>query len=152
MKRPLSLVSFIVSTAMISLYTAVYIMGSYVILALIGEYIASPEGIIIVGVVIGELALFILGIIFNAISIARVLKKPSEFKKGAVITAIVFNFIIFLLMMLSLTEEVSMLNVITGIALLATNILVIIDLCKEGKRKQKDQQLAQSQETATEEN
>ena len=131
MKRPMSLVSFILSTAMLGIYTGVYIAGSYVIFAMLGDLMADPEGIMMAGMILGQMAIFVLAVIFNAISIAKVLKKPSEFKKGAIITAIVFNFIVFLTTIMTMDT----LSIITGLVAAVASILVIVDLTKEGKRK-----------------
>ena len=145
MKRPMTLTASILGTVMHSVYS---IIELYVLILLL-DYAGgvNGSGIVMVSTAIA-LALSIIALVFNAISIAAWNKSQDNFKKKRkfVITAIVFNFIVILFIIIGLlmSGSLAVLDIITLIVLIAANVLFIVDLAIEKKR------FAQPEEVAVE--
>ena len=144
MKRPMTLTASILGTVMHALYTiSELIMFALVIDLMGGSSVDSSSTIVIVAMVIAML-LSIVSLVFNALSIPSWNKSPAIFRKkrGLVITAIVFNFIVVLLILIScFTSAVGVLDVILMLVIVASSVLYIVDLSIEKKRVEKLEEL-----------
>lgn len=139
MKRPLTLTGFILGTTFQGLLAieSLIVFGAGMDAM---TYAASASGMSIVIIVLGlTLALAVLGLIFNAISIPAWNKSPEDYrrKRGVIITAIVFNFIVVLLSIIGFAgSEVgpNFFAILEILGIIAANVLGIIDISRE-KRK-----------------
>lgn len=99
----------------------------------------------VIGVSIILLAFIIVAFILTC-RIFKYMNASSEVyasKKGLIISAIVFNFLVaILLFAFGFSGNVSsiIINVLCALALIATNVLYIVDLCLEKNRVQKQQE------------
>ncbi len=130
MKRALTLTGAIMGTVANGILSIIMAVGLVAILDVMNGFFAETT---ILFVALLELAVFILGLIFSIISITRWAKKPSEFKKGSIVVAIVFNFIGAVICLFSETA----INLFLGLVLVASAILLIVDLCLERGRVEK---------------
>lgn len=136
MKRPMTLTAGILATVMHSVYT---IFELIVFAALIDAVAGAGSGAATVVVIMGlTLALSVVSIVFNAIAITAWNKDAERFikKRGMVITAIVFNFIVALFIIIGMIAyaAVGVVDVLLLLVCIASNVLYIVDLCLEKKR------------------
>ena len=127
MKRPLSLVGFIVATAVLGIDLMFEFIGLAVLLGL-GGFLWVFIGLI-------GIAFVIVALVFNAISISSWNKKPENYKKGFVLATVIINFalVLFLIIGLALGSTAILMSILLIHALVATNVLVLIDLSKANK-------------------
>lgn len=133
MRRPITLVGFILGTVMHSVYTIAELFVVALIIDLVVSAGATTSTFMALILLI-TLALSIISLVFNAIAISAWNKKPEAYKKkrGIIITAIVFNFIVVLLLIIGMTgKTVGVFDIIFMISLIATNVLAIVDLARE---------------------
>ena len=150
MKRPMTLIGFIIATVFCGIYTLVQLFGLAVIIDLLTAT-GVTGGATLAVVMILTIALCVLALVFNAVAISAWGKNPEGYKKkrGMVITATVFNFIIMLLLIIGMASGVvGVLDVLLLIAVLATNVLAYIDLGLEKRRVQKLEQAKQQEVVA----
>ena len=137
MKRPMTLTGTILGTVMQALYTVI----SLIALTFVIDMGSMSEGTMVMSSAIILLVLNLIfavaSVILNAISISSWNKSPEVFKKrkGLLITTIVFNFIfVFFTIITLITGEVSGLNIIIVLTIIAANVLIIVDLGLEGRK------------------
>ena len=135
MRRKLSFTGFILSTCFVSVLAILQVFG-FIALLCYGDEMGVPSSIwVITGI---SMAISIATLILNALSIpATASAQKMQKKKGIVITSIVFNFVLVLLCILSLITGIEtvvlIIYIFMLIALITTNVLVIIDLAKISK-------------------
>ena len=100
-----------------------------------GDAILNMAGFIYLGIMLLVFIFCLLGLIFSGISFTRVGMAPEKFaeKKGMPKTVIVFNFIIAVLLLIGVIQEVNVLSIIVLLALIASAILMIVDIKKNKK-------------------
>lgn len=100
-----------------------------------GDVIMNMAGFITLGIMLLVFIFCLLGLIFSGISFTRVGMAPEKFaeKKGMPKTVIVFNFIIAVLLLIGVIQEVNVLAIIVLLALIASAILMIVDIKKNKK-------------------
>lgn len=141
MKRPMTLVGFIVASVFLSIDAILELVSLPAFFDIIASGYASQIIDIIVLTFI-SLTLIILALIFNIICIPKWSCTAVEYadKKGFMITTIVFNFAIILIMFISIIRNLSygayvpVMALLLIMALTATNVLVLIDRSLEKKR------------------
>ena len=83
-------------------------------------------------------ALVVVSLVFNSISISAWNKSVAEFpkKKGKVVTAVVLNFVLVALLIISaiMSSMITVMPVLLILGLVATNVLALVDLSLEKKR------------------
>lgn len=132
MKRPLSLVAFILATVFTAVYNVILIIGLTAIFPVLSDLSKVPGGSTVVIILFLQVAVFLITMILDIVGIAKSTKAPDVYKKGAVITATVFNFITAITLLFT---ELSILPILVIVVLVAANVLVYVDLSKEGKRR-----------------
>ena len=136
MKRPMTLVAFILTIVMLSIDAILELIG----IAFIFEIFAAAEapGMIILGVIaLITIALIVVSLVFNILGITAWNKDAQGYQKKRkfVITAVVLNFVLVLLMLISMfTGAFSVMSVLLLLALVAGNVLAIVDLAREKKK------------------
>lgn len=136
MKRVMTLVGFIVATALLGIYSLIQLIGVAAIIDLLTAT-GVQGGALLAVVIIITLALCVLALVFNAIAITAWKKDAAGYKKkkAMVITATVFNFVIILLLIIGMASgAVGVLDVLLLLALLAANVLAYVDMGLEKKR------------------
>lgn len=154
MKRPMTLTAGIlgiVSHALMMILSLVSVVGIIAILDLGASSGADPDALAAVGIISLILIVIcvvvgILGLIFNILAVKTWNKSTADYKakKGKIITAIVFNFIGAGVIFIAGNIIIS---VLVMLMLIASAVLLIVDLCLEKKRVPVE---AQVQETAKE--
>ena len=139
MKRPMTLIAFILSTVFLGIDTILELISIPMWIQIINSgYGSAMGGVIALAIIL--LAFIILALVFNAICIAKWNKSVGAFAgtKGFIITTIVFNFIIVGLILISLIVNgaIAPMPIIMLLVLIATNVLVLIDLNMEKARVQ----------------
>lgn len=132
MKRIMTLIGAIIGLVFQAIYSVIMLIGIAAIFELIAA--GGGGGGMLVGVVgLLEIGLGLAALILNATCIGAFSWSHEKYiqKRGKIITAIVFNVLLALLMMLALS---SILPILVLIASLAAAILYIVDMCLEGKR------------------
>ena len=131
------LIGLILSTICYALYTVVSLIGMFGIFGILtsGDAILNMAGFIYLGIMLLVFIFCLLGLIFSGISFTRVGMAPEKFaeKKGMPKTVIVFNFIIAVLLLIGVIQEVNVLSIIVLLALIASAILMIVDIRKNKK-------------------
>ena len=133
MKRPLTLTGFIIGTVALGIQTIFELIG----IALIFELLTATgaPGAIVFGVVgLLTIALVVVSLVFNILGITAWNKNAEGYQKKRkfVITAVVLNFVVVLLMLIGmLMGSFSVISLIVMLALIATNVLAIVDLARE---------------------
>lgn len=131
------LIGLILSTICYALYTVVSLLGMFGIFGILtsGDAILNMAGFIYLGIMLLVFIFCLLGLIFSGISFTRVGMAPEKFaeKKGMPKTVIVFNFIIAVLLLIGVIQEVNVLAIIVLLALIASAILMIVDIKKNKK-------------------
>lgn len=142
MKRPMTLVAFIISTVFLGIDALLELIG---LIEIINIAINWGAGSSLATSIIISILLFgviVVAIVFNAISISAWNKNKDGFKKkkSKIITAIVFNFIVILFALIALIvgkgSSVAFFVLIL-FALVATNVLAFVDLGIEKNRIEK---------------
>ena len=140
MKRPMTLVAFIISTVFLGIDAVVDLLAilNYV------DIVTRWGGNLLITSLIISILLFsvvVVAIIFNAMSISAWNKNKERFKKkkSQIITAIVFNFIVILFALITLivTATPVAFFVLILFALVATNVLAFVDMGIEKNRIEK---------------
>ena len=77
----------------------------------------------------------LLGLIFSAVSFKRVSMEPQKFEqnKGMLITVVVFDILVALLLCYGFVEGISATSVIYLVALIASVVLIIVDIARNKK-------------------
>lgn len=139
MKRPMTLTGFILATVS----TAIYAGYSMFVLTLVIDILSSTSatgGATALALLILDLAIAVVTLVLNAVSIKAWNRGPEAYKKykGKVIAATVFNFIMIVSLIVGIAtttaETFPILNIIIILALVAANVLAYVDLGLEGKR------------------
>ena len=139
MKRPMTLTGFILATVS----TAIYAGYSMFALTLVIDILSSTSatgGATALALLILDLAIAVVTLVLNAVSIKAWNRGPEAYKKykGIVIAATVFNFIMIVSLIVGIAtttaETFPILNIIIILALVAANVLAYVDLGLEGKR------------------
>ena len=142
-KRPLTLTAGILGTVASAFYTVLCLLATFGvgILADAGSDLnATPGATAVLGfamvIMIILVAICVVTLVLNAVSISGFGCTPENFtkKRGVIITAIVFNLLVFLYILYSVIISFSILNLVIGIVLVAATVLYIVDLCLEKKR------------------
>lgn len=132
-KRVMTLIGGIVGTVFDAIFSVIMIIG----IAAILDLARGAEGSGLVAVVgIMEIALGVIALILNAISISGFACDHDKYKKrlGVIIAAVVFNFLLAILLIFSLASAVTVITVLVLIASLAANVLYLVDIGLEKKR------------------
>ena len=131
------LIGLILSTICYALYTVVSLIGMFGIFGMLssGDAILNMAGYIYLGIILLVFIFCLLGLVFSSISFTRVGMAPEKFaeKKGIPTTIIVFNFIIAVLLLIGVIQEVNVLSIFVLLALVASAILMIVDIKKNKK-------------------
>lgn len=160
MKRVLSLTAVIMATAVLGIQLILNIIDFFSIITVIGAATSNDPSVL--GSVIGVLLLylFLLAFIIVAFILTVMMYKyingtAEEYakKKNITITAIVFDFLICVLFIISITGAPNVLSLILSIIcliiLLAAAILLIIDLVNEKKRVEESVQVRPDETNVT---
>ena len=141
MKRPMTLVAFIISTVFLGIDALLELIGLIEIINVAINWGASSLATsIIISILL--FGVIVVAIVFNAISISAWNKNKDGFKKkkSKIITAIVFNFIVILFALIALIvgkgSSVAFFVLIL-FALVATNVLAFVDMGIEKNRIEK---------------
>ena len=136
MKRPLTLTSAILGTV----FQGILALESIILFVAMMDLVAGATGAGTLAIVmIVTIAIAVLGLIFNILSIPAWNKAPEVFRKkrGVIITAIVFNLLIVVLSLIGYAGEgatVNVLSILMLLCLIASSIMYIVDLATEKKR------------------
>lgn len=136
MKRPLTLTSAILGTV----FQGILALESVILFIAMMDLVAGATGAGTLAIVmIITIAIAVLGLIFNILSIPAWNKAPEVFRKkrGVIITAIVFNLLIVVLSLIGYAGEgttVNFLSILMLLCLIASSIMFIVDLATEKKR------------------
>ncbi len=149
MKRPMTLVAFILSTVFLGIDTILELISIPALIQIISSgYGSAMGGVIAITIIL--IAFIIVALVFNAICIPKWSASVGEYagKRGFIITTVVLNFIIVLLMIISMAiGAITVMAVLLLLVLTATNVLVLIDLNMEKARVQA--MATETQATAT---
>ena len=148
----MTLIGFIIATSLLGIYTIIQLVGIAAIIDFLSATTGVEGGATLAVVLIITLALCVLALVFNAIAISAWNKDPAGYKKkkGLVITATVFNFVIILLLIIGMVSGAcGVLDVLLLPALIAANVLAYVDMGLEKKRVA-SAQLVEKDETVTE--
>ena len=136
MKRPLTLVGFILATVFLGIDTILELISLPTLLNVINSgYASSAMGVIILTFVL--IVFIILALIFNIICIPKWSLSVGAFagKKGFIITTIVFNFIIVGLVLISfIIGAITVMAILLLLTLTTANILILVDMAAEKNR------------------
>ena len=129
MKRPMTLTGGILGTVANAIFAIMYVLA----LTLMFEFIGEPGFATVLIVAVLELAVFVVGLVLSILSIVAWNKDAGAFKKkkALLIVCAAFNLIGAVLGFIT----GSVLYIILSIALIAAAVLLIVDVCLEGKRK-----------------
>lgn len=133
MKRVMTLVGGIIGVVFDAIYSVIMLIG----IAAILDLLAGAEGSALFAVIgILETVLGIVTLILNAVTIGAYNCAHEKYakKRGLIITAVVFNFLLALLLIISLASAVTLITILVMLASIATGVLLIVDLCLENKR------------------
>lgn len=136
MKRPLTLTSAILGTV----FQGILALESIILFIAMMDLVAGASGAGTLAIVmIITIAIAVLGLLFNILSISAWNKAPEVFRKkrGFIITAIVFNLLIVVLSLIGYAGEgatVNFLSILMLLCLIAASIMFIVDLAQEKKR------------------
>lgn len=137
MKRIMTLVGGIIGTVFTAIFSLIMLIGITAILAILFD-LGSGSMISALFALIGllEIALGIVALVLNAMCIGKFSYTHEKYvaKRGLIITAIVFNFLLALLLIISLATQFSALTMFVFLACLATGVLYIVDMSLEKKR------------------
>lgn len=123
MKRTLTLVGFIISTVFLGIDAVLELIGLPLVFALFTE----PALIFVAVIALATIALVIVSLVFNIIGITAY--KNYDKRKKSVKTAIVLNFILVGLLLVSMIMgSFAIMSILLVLALVAANVLAIIDL------------------------
>ena len=125
MKRPMTLTGGILGTVANAIFSVMFVLAMTVI------FQTGVASLIIVGIL--ELAVFVVGLVLSILSIVAWNKDTGAFKKkkALLIVCAAFNLIGAVLGFIT----GSVLYIILSIVLIAAAVLLIVDVCLEGKRK-----------------
>ena len=129
MKRPMTLTGGIIGTIANAFLSVMYVIGIVGIIELLG---GATGTVTVVVVAVLEMLVAVVALILSIVSIVAWSKDAAGYKKkkGAVITAAVFNFIGAILCFIAGTA----LYIVLALVLIAVGVLFIVDVCLEGKR------------------
>lgn len=150
MKRVMTLVGFIISTVLLGIYSLIQLIGIAAIIDALSAVGAEGSATLAIVLII-TIALCVLALVFNAIAITAWKKDAAGYKKkkGMVITAIVFNFILILFLIIGMASGVvGVLDILLLIALIAANVLAFVDMGLEKKRVAAAQQPVETEQAA----
>ncbi len=136
MKRALTLTSAIMGTV----FQGILALESIIFFIAMMDLVAGASGAGTLAIVmIITIAIAVLGLLFNILSIPAWNKAPEVFRKkrGIIITAIVFNLLVVVLSLIGFAGEgtsVSFLSILMLLCLIAASIMYIVDLATEKKK------------------
>lgn len=135
MKRPLTLTSAILGTV----FQGILSLSSVILFIELIDYL---EGSALTFVLLLTIAIAVLGLIFNILSIPAWNKTPEVFRKkrGFIITAVVFNLVVVVLSLIGYAggeARVNILSILMLIGLTTASVMFIVDMAIEGKRAAK---------------
>lgn len=136
MKRVMTLVGSIIGVVFDAIFSLIMLIGITAIL----EMLDGATGSIVFAIVgILALSLGVVALVFNAMSIGAFSCSPEKFaqKRKFLITAIVLNFVLALLLLISLCGTFNAFNMIVFLASIAAAVLIIVDLSIERGRVEK---------------
>ena len=135
------LVGAIVGTVFTAIYTVIMLIGITAIFELLSAAGGAPGSGLLAVVSLLILVVGLLALIFNAMVIGAFSWDHEKYakKRGKIVAAIVFNFLLALLMTLSVIGNFNMFAFLVLLASLAAAVLMIVDLALEGKRVAKAQ-------------
>ncbi|MCM1289454.1 MAG: hypothetical protein NC132_02230 [Corallococcus sp.] len=133
MKRIMTLVGAIIGVVFDAIFSLIMLIGIAAILELLGGE-AGATLVAIVGIL--ETALGVVALVFNAIAISGFACTHEKYakKRGLLITAVVFNFVLAMLLLISLCTSFTALILFVFLASVAAGVLLIVDVCMESKR------------------
>lgn len=140
MRRKLAFSGFILGTCIMAITTFFMLIGAIMVADLLAGTGSTDTGAVI-AVIVLEMLFYIAILILNALSIsATTTASKFDRRKGLVITTIVFNFIAVFMYILSISVSgtgvgmsgVIVFYVIFMLALIASNVLAIVDLARNG--------------------
>lgn len=138
MKRPMTLTGGILGTVMQAIYTCYSLFALTLVIDLISSSSGATGATTAIVIMLLDLALAVTTLVLNALCITTWNKSPEQYRKkrGLLIATVVFNFIFDILSIISMVMngQVAVLSVIIIIALIATNVLILVDLGLESKR------------------
>lgn len=153
MRRKLAFSGFILGTIITAITAFFMLIGG--ILAI--EILSSMDAGASIAIIVVEVLFFVATLVLNAVSIsATTTAKKFDRRKGLVITTIVFNFLAMLVYIMPMTAEglpagFIVVYVLLMLALIASNVLVIVDLSLNKKAIKKEENMdKQEVETAKE--
>lgn len=140
MRKKLALTGFILATCISAIAVLAMIMSAIFVIDVVAGSAGSG---LIIAVIVLEVLFFIGSLVLNAVAIPTT-SSASKFKKrkGLVITAIVFNFIAVFMYILSMTTGIdssTFMSIIFMLALIAANVLIIVDLARNGKALEQEE-------------
>lgn len=106
-------------------------------LAALLDLLDGANGSALVAIIgILETALGVAALIFNAIAITGFSCSPEKYakKRGLLIAAAVLNFVLAILLLISLCTAFTAMVLVVFLASLAAGVLLIVDICLESKR------------------
>lgn len=143
MRRKLAFSGFILGTVITAITAFFMLIGGIVII----EMLSSVDADAYIAIVVVEVLFFIATLVLNAVSISATTNaKKFDRRKGLVITTIVFNFLAMLVYIMPMTTEVLSTGVIVVyvllmLALIASNVLAIVDLSLNKKAIKKEENI-----------
>ncbi len=148
-KRPYMLTGLIISLLTYIGNLVVSGMGMVVTAGLLGGFSEDPvfmfTYILTMGIFVIIAIFSLLGIIFSGIGIARNALTPQELqnKKGLIVTVVVFNFLVSILIFISLASSFDIVSLLFAILALIGAIFIIVDLVRNKKQVEKEKQAEQ---------
>lgn len=149
MKRNLSLIAIIMATVVFAIQLILNIMDFVVIISALSAYSGDFTSVemaslaMVLALYIFLLAFIVVAFILTILMFKYVNASPEEYakKKGTTIAAIVFNFLVMILLVISFigASNVGTLifSIICFIALVVATVMIIVDLATEKKKVEK---------------
>ena len=135
MKRILTLLAGIVGTVFQAIWSLLMLIGIAAIFEILSGADVEGTGLLAI-IALLEIALGVVALVLNAVSITGFSCTAEKYskKKGLIITATVFNFLLALLLLISTFSSPNAINILVMIASVVAGVLYIVDMCLEKKR------------------
>ncbi len=139
----------ILGTVFDAIFSVIMLIGLTAILE-VAEGATGTATFTVVAII--TIALGVIALVFNAICISGFSCKPETYRKkrGLIITAVVFNFLLALILLITVFNSPQVINILVLLSSIAAGVLLIVDLALENKRVAKLQAAEQPQEEKTE--
>ena len=146
MKRNLSLIAIIMATVVFAIQLILNIMDFVVIISALSAYSGDFTSVemaslaMVLALYIFLLAFIVVAFILTILMFKYVNASPEEYakKKGTTIAAIVFNFLVMILLIISFVGATNVgtliFSIICFIALVVATVMIIVDLATEKKK------------------